>query len=217
MAGDAQLGTGPAAAPRGPVGARVEPDAELVVEVLAALAGADSSAAVAAAPLPLLLEVPGVRAAAVVVREGAQVVVLGSAGYGCGSMAPGGVLPLDAGLPVTEAVRTGRPVAQGTGPAWVALPFPRGRGAGALLLSLDAAPPDDLGRLDRVTRALADALSRASAQEQATAAYAAVTAQLAPRPSPAAEGWEVAVRSLPHAGAVGGDTVLHLPDGRGGS
>lgn len=217
MAGDAQLGTGPATVVRGPSAACLEVDAELVVEVLGALAGADGSTAVAAAPLPLLLEVAGVRAAAVVVREGPRVVVLASAGYDCGPMSAGGALPLDAGLPVTEAVRTGRAVRQGRGPGWAAVPFPRGRRCGALLLSLDVAPPEDLTRLERITRALTDALDRACVREQDTAGSAAVLAQLAPAPPTRPQGWEVAVRSLPYAAEVGGDALLHLADGRGGS
>ena len=216
--GDSELRAGAAqAAPQVPAPARI--DAELVVDVLAALAGADSAADVAAAGLPLLVDVAGVRAAAVAVRDGGRVVVLGSAGYGCGSMAPGAVLPLEAGLPLTEAVRTGRPVVQGSGPAWAAVPFARGdsRG-GALLLSLDGAPPaspGELARLHRIARALGDALHRATAQSQAFADLALVTASLAVAPPPAG-GWDVAVRSLPHDGPVGGDTALCLSDERGG-
>jgi hypothetical protein len=195
-------------------------DGALVVDVLARLAGADTSAAVAAAGLPPLLDLPGVRAVAVVARDRSRVVVLGSAGYDCGPMSPGGVLPLDAGLPVTEAVRTGRTVQQGQGPAWVAVPFRRERsGRGALLLSLDAAPPqtqEELSSLERLGRAIGDGLDRASAQEQAQAELALLTAGLLVPPA-ALPGWELAVRSVPYDGPVGGDVVLCLPDERGGS
>ncbi len=88
----------------------------VLVDALSALAGAGDRLAVAEATLPLLVELPGVRAAAVVERAGPDVVVQGSAGYGCGDMGPGARLPLDAGLPVTEAVRTGLTVVPG-GPA----------------------------------------------------------------------------------------------------
>ena len=208
---------GAAAAPRVLAPARI--DTELLVEVLALVAGADSAADVAASALPLLVDAPGVRAAAVAVRDGGRVVVLGSSGYGCGAMSPGAALPLDAGLPLTEAVRTGRPVVQGTGPAWVAVPFARGTGrGGALLLSLDAPAPEtsaEMHRLHRIARAVGDALHRATAQSQVFADLALVTASLAVAPPPA-PGWEVAVRSRPHDGVVGGDTALCLSDERGG-
>lgn len=188
-------------------------DDALVVDVLSRLAGADSRAAVADAALPLLLDVAGVRAAAVVLRDGSRAVIAGSAGYGCGAMSPGGVLPLDAGLPVTEAVRTGRRVVQGTGPSWVAVPF--GGRAGALLLSMSSAPvrsPGELARLERVARGLGDALARTGELERVLADLAVVTSRLAP--PAAADG--VTVRTLPYDGQVGGDVALCLPDGRGG-
>lgn len=123
-------------------GVRAAFDAALVLEVLEQLVGAHGEQDVAAAALPPLLRVPGVRAAAVVVRERASAVVVGSAGYDCGSMAPGAALPLDAGLPVTEALRRRTVVVQGTGPSWVAVPFSGTRTrTGALLVSLDAPPP----------------------------------------------------------------------------
>lgn len=80
----------------------------VLVEALTQLAGAGDRLDVAEAALPLLLGLPGVRAAVVVERSGPDVVVQGSAGYDCGDMGPGARLPLDAGLPVTEAVRTDR-------------------------------------------------------------------------------------------------------------
>ena len=126
-------------------------DDALVLDVLSRLAGAGSAADVAAAVLAPLVELDGVRAACVVVRDGEDAVVVGSAGYDCDSMAPGARLPLGAGLPVTEAVRTGRTVVQGTGPSWAAVPSGRVR-RGALLLSLTDPPPGDepLRRLERI-------------------------------------------------------------------
>lgn len=199
-----------------PVPSRLGVGPALLVDALAALAAADSHADVAAAALPLLVEQPGVRACAVVARDGGRVVVLASAGYDCSSMAPGTVLPIDAGLPVTEAVRTGRLVVRGDGPSWVAMPFGSSRRTGALLLSLTVAPPaapDDVARLSRLTRALGDALGRAAAQEQAFSDLALVTAELA-TPPPTAPG--VVVRSGPHDGPVGGDVAVAVDDGRGG-
>lgn len=188
----------------------------LMVDALAALAAADSHADVAAAALPLLAEQPGVRACAVVARDGSRALVLASAGYDCSSMAAGTVLPLDAGLPVTEAVRTGRLVVRGSGPSWVAVPFGSSRRSGALLLSLTVAPPagpEDTARLHRLTRALGDALGRAAAQERAFCDLALVTSELA-APAPTAAG--VVVRSTPREGPVGGDVAVAVDDGRGG-
>ncbi len=187
----------------------------VLVEALTALAAADGRLAVAEAALPLLLDLPGVRAGAVVERTGPDVVVQGSAGYPCGAMGPGQRLPLDAGLPVTEAVRTDRPVARGTGPSWYAAPFAR-RGTGALLLSLHGAPPDDPGPLVVLARAVGQALERVRRTEGALAELAVLTAGAAPvvDDDPALD---VVVRSVPREGPVGGDVLLTAPDGRGGS
>lgn len=189
----------------------------LLADTLAALAGADTATSVAAAGLPLLLDQPGVRACAVLVRDAEHALVLASAGYDCGAMAAGTTIPLDAGLPVTEAIGTGRLVVRGSGPSWVAVPFGRRR-TGALLLSLTSAPPataDDLARLHRLARALGDALERAGRQEGALVELADVALRLTPATSTDA-GLDVAVRCLPIQGAVGGDVALCLPDPRGG-
>ena len=216
--GDVGADPTPVGPPRSAPESRVRIDVTLVVDVLGRLAGAATSADVAAAGLPLLLEVAGVRGAAVVVRDGVRVVVLGSAGYDCGPMSPGGVFPLDAGLPMTEAVRTRRLVVQGSGPSWVAAPFGRGM-SGALLLSLDVAPPEDPEqrfRLTRIARAIGDGLRRARDQERALGELAAVSGGLA-LPVAAPPGWEVAVRAVPQDGVAGGDVVLALDDDRGGT
>src|SRR5688500_16524907 len=52
------------------------------------------------------------RGVAVAVAEGAAVRLVGSVGYDCDTMAPGVRLPLTAGLPLTEAARTGNAVVQ---------------------------------------------------------------------------------------------------------
>lgn len=187
----------------------------VLVQALSDLAGAAGRLDVVDAVLPRLLELPGVRAAAVVERAGADVVVQGSAGYECGTMGPGQLLPLDAGLPVTEAVRTARTVVRGRGPSWVAAPFRR-PGTGALLLSLGGAPPEDLQPVVTLAQAVGAALGRVRADEEGLADLAALTAA-APRLPDPGPALEIAVRSVPRHGAVGGDVLLGLPDGRGGS
>jgi len=187
-------------------------DDALVIDVLSRLAGAASQVAAVEAVLPLLLDLPGVRATAVLLRDAGSAVVVGSAGYDCGTMAAGAALPLDAGLPVTEAVRTGRTVVQGSGPSWVAVPF--GGRTGAVLLSLTTPPPQaptEQARLQRIARALGDALQRSGQQERTAAALEVVATRSAP---PAVEG--ALLRSLPYDGPVGGDLALCVPDGRGG-
>ena len=187
----------------------------VLVEALAAVAAAGSRLEVAEAALPVLLEQPGVRAAAVVQRVGADVVVQGSAGYECATMAPGSRLPLDAGLPVTEAVRTDRTVVRGPGPSWVAAPFRR-RGTGALLLSLHSAPPEDLAPVVALAHVLGAALERVARTELALAEVTLVTASAVAEPEhdPALD---VVTRSVPLAGPVGGDVLLSLRSDRGGS
>ena len=189
--------------------------ATVLVEAMAAVAAAGTRSAVAHAGLPVLIGQPGVRAAAVVERALDVVVVQASVGYECGTMAPGQRLPLDAGLPVTEAVRTGSTVVRGRGPSWVAVPLPP-RGSGALLLSLHGAPPVELGGLSSLAGVLGESLWRAGAGQQALADVARLTAALAPAPVGSPRG-EVVARSVPVHGPVGGDVLLCLPDGREGS
>lgn len=208
----------PAGTPAAAVTAFSLPD-PLVLDAVAALAGARTEPDVVSAVLPLLVGRPGVRAAAVVRRSGRSAVVLGSDGYPCGTMSAGAELPLDAGLPVTEAVRSGRTVVQGSGPSWVAVPFGGGREVpGALLLSLTGAPPDpdDVARLQRLARSLGESLRRASGQSRDTAALAALSAGLQSVPLLGAD-LETAVRVLPREDGAGGDVVACVPDGRGGS
>lgn len=187
---------------------------QVLVAALTRLAGADTRSDVAASVPALLLEEPGVRGCAVVVRDGSRAVVLGSAGYGCGTMSAGAALPLDAGLPVTDAVRSGRLVQRGTGPSWVAAPFGGRRAAGALLLSLVGPPPSrprDTAVVAALARALGDALRRAQAQETAFLDLALVTATLAQPTSP--DGGGVAIRRLPHDGVLGSDVAMRIDDG----
>ncbi|MCU1673584.1 MAG: hypothetical protein JWN77_1697, partial [Frankiales bacterium] len=138
------------------------PDAA-VLDALVALAGAAGPLDVADAVCPLLAELPGVRAVGLLQRDRRDAVLVGSSGYGCDTMGPGARLPLDSGLPATEAVRTGRAVVQGSGPGWCAVPWGR---AGALLLSCDGPPPQDLRGLERLARAVGLALARVAGAEQ---------------------------------------------------
>lgn len=191
--------------------AALELPPEVLIAALTRLVAADTRADVAAAVPALLVEEPGVLGCAVVVRDGGSALVLGSAGYGCGTMSPGAALPLDSGLPVTEAVRSGRLVQRGTGPAWVAAPFGGRRAAGALLLSLVGPPPSrpgDTAAVIALAQALGHALRRAQAQEGAFVDLALVTATLAP-PAPR-DGDGIAVRRLPHDGVLGSDVALRV-------
>lgn len=210
-------GARPYGLPRRPSRDRLVVPEAMLIEVLSGLVAAATSSDAVAACLPRLQQLSGVRATAVAQRSGRRVVLLGSAGYDCATMAPGAELPLDAGLPVTEAVRTGRTVVQGTGPSWVAVPFGGGpQHPGALLLSLDWAPPEaaaDLSRLHRLAGALGDAVRRAASAQADGARLAAVCDALAGAPR-ATDG--VIVRCTPADGEVGGDVVLSLPDDRGG-
>ncbi|MCW2607839.1 MAG: hypothetical protein JWO60_2532, partial [Frankiales bacterium] len=135
---------------------------DVLLDVLGPLAATDTPADVAAVVLDVLARLPGVRAGllARASRPGRDLVVLGSAGYDCTTMAAGALLPLSAGLPVTEAARTGAAQVVGTGPCWVAVPAGAG---GALLLSLTVPPPDDddVARLVRLGGLLDGALRRA--------------------------------------------------------
>jgi hypothetical protein len=196
------------------VPAALELPSAVLVAALARLAAADTRADVAASVPALLVDQPGVRACAVVARDGPRAVVVGSAGYDCGTMSTGAALPLDAGLPVTEAVRTGRLVLRGSGPAWVAAPFGGRRASGALLLSLSGPPPAvrrDTEAVLTLARAIGAALQRAKAQEDAFVELALVTTTLAPPPSSAGRG--VAVRALRHDGVTGPDVVVRRDDG----
>lgn len=192
------------------------PEAALV-DALQPLAGARGAVDIAEAVTAALAGLPGVRAAAVLRKDGRDAVVVGSSGYDCGTMGYGARLPLDSGLPAPEAVRRGVLVRQGPGPGWCAVPFGRRTVApGAVLLSCDAAPPAgeaDLARLQRLADAVGAALDRAAAAEQVEAELATVVRALLPgRPvsggsgSPARGG--AAVRQVPRGGVVGGDVAV---------
>lgn len=179
-----------------------------------ALVGAESPEQLAAGVLQPLVALHGVRAGAVVRHGGAAGVVLASSGYACDTFAAGARLPLDSGLPVTESLRTGRPVLQGTGPSWVALPLRVGTTVtGALLLSLDGPLPDidSVAGLTRTVAALAAALSRADDRARDTAALRVLEDGLEDGLEDAGcsalPGTELVVHARPWAGRLGGDVV----------
>ena len=193
---------------------------EVALDVLGALAGAATAAQVAAAAASRLAGVPGVRAAAVLQRASQHAVVLGSSGYGCHSMAAGARLPLTAGLPATEAIRTGRLVQAGEGPGWCAVPWggPRAQ-RGTLLLSLDGPAllaAADRASLERLCAAVGAALARADSAAADRADLAEVLSLLTPAPLAEPPGWAQALVQLPYGGAVGGDVAMSLPAADGG-
>ena len=200
-----------------PVPASLALPLPVLVDALAALAGAGDRLSVAEAVLAPLSATPGVRAVAVATRDGGDAVVLASTGYPCDTMGPGARMPLDAGLPLSEAVRTGRAVLRGEGPSWAAVPFGPGWTTGALLLSLDVGPPagTDLASLERLGQALGDALARTHDLGPLPAPRPPTDAPDLPLPH--ASGLDVLIRQLPRDGAWSGDVLLAVPDGRGGS
>lgn len=198
---------------RAPVAAVVLPEA-VVAEALEALAGAAGRVDIADAVTAVLARLPGVRAAAVLQRSQREAVVIGSTGYGCDTMSYGARLPLDSGMPATDAIRTGQVVRMGEGPGWIAAPFGRRTATpGSLLLSCEAAPPaaeTDVARLQRLAGAVGAALARAVPGEQVSVELAAVLAGLAP--AGVATDGQTAVRQVPRGGPVGGDVVLSLTE-----
>jgi hypothetical protein len=188
-----------------------------LLDVLAALAAAGTRAEVAEAVCRVLVELDGVRGVAVATRMDDVAVVRGSAGYPCDTMGPGARLPLDGGLPLVEAVRTGQLVRTGSGPGWVAVPFGRRTTSpGALLLSLTSAPPSaepDLARLRRLATAVGDALQRAESADRAATDLATLVAGL--RGAGHDDDGESALRQLPRDGVLGGDVLLSVSEPSG--
>jgi hypothetical protein len=149
------------------------------------------------------------RGAAVAVVEGAALRLTGAVGYDCDTMAPGARLPMTAGLPLTEAARTGDPVilqAAGGG-GWVAVPLPGApRPLGSLVLSLTVGGPAvDVGLLSELAHHASRALRR-------------VRTSAPPVPMTGIEiaGLDIAVHHSALSGRIGGDVVAVVPDRRGG-
>lgn len=151
----------------------------------------------------------GARGAAVAMVEGAALRMTGAVGYDCDTMAPGARLPMSAGLPLTEAARTGDPVvlqAAGGG-GWVAVPLPGAlRPLGSLVLSLTAGGPNvDVGLLSELAHHASRALRRVR-----------TTAPPVPTTGTEVAGLDIAVHHTALSGRTGGDVVAVVADRRGG-
>lgn len=133
-----------------------------LLTALTALAGADDVEDVARVAVEAAADITGARAAAVGHQQGDAVVLDASVGYDCGSMAADTALPLDAGLPLTECVRTGRTVMRGPpgAPAWIAVPVATPTYRGALLVSLTPAATPAAAPLELLADAAAAAIAR---------------------------------------------------------
>jgi len=113
-----------------------------VLAGLAAMSAAATPAEVAAAAVRAARAVTAARAAALAWAgaDDDMAVIVASEGYDCDTMSPGVTVPLESGLPLTEAIRTRRPVIRPVprGGGWLAFPVPLGDRSGSLLVSLSA-------------------------------------------------------------------------------
>src|SRR3954452_18938753 len=180
-----------------------------LVAALIQLAGAADVDAVARHAVAGAVDVTAGRASALGIQRGSSVVLLGSVGYDCEAMAAAAVLPLDAGLPITECVRTGRTTVHGQagGPMWVAVPVSTRSMRGALLVSLTPSSVADAAPLEILADAASAALSRIEPCPSAVGVW--TLAVLAPPDwlAPAAE-----VHPTPGAELVGaGDVIVVTP------
>ena len=154
---------------------RIRPPAQRVVDAtsrpesvaplvasLVRLAGAGDVDAIASEAVTGAADITAARAAAIGVQRGESVVLLSSVGYDCEAMAAAAVLPLDAGLPLTECVRTGRTTIRGQtgGAMWIAVPVVTPELRGGLLVSLTPSSSPDAAPLEILADATAAALSR---------------------------------------------------------
>ncbi|HEU5033338.1 MAG TPA: PP2C family protein-serine/threonine phosphatase [Mycobacteriales bacterium] len=172
-----------------------------LIDALAAVAAAGSVDAVCAAAVAGAVALTGARGAALGSRQGDQVRLLASWGYDCDSMAAGAMLPLTAGLPVTESVRTGTTVVRGASgsPTWIAVPVVNAELQAALLVSLPPQASADVGALQTLGRVAADALARCPQGRREAA-------RLLSRDTPP---WlRVATLDAPYDGQASGDVVV---------
>ena len=181
-----------------------------LVAALIRLAGAADVDAVALAAATGAADVTAARAAALGVQQGSSVVLLGSVGYDCEAMAAAATIPLDAGLPLTECVRTGRTIVRGQAGdvMWIAVPLVTPTMRGGLLVSLTPASTPDAAPLEILADAAAAALSRIEASADSTAT--SMSSLLSPPEwlSAAAE-----VRPAPGAELVGAGDVVVVTQG----
>ena len=179
--------------------------------VLAALNSATSEAEIGHVVASHAARLWSARGCAVALVEGAAVRLAGSVGYDCDTMAPGARLPLTAGLPLTEAARTGTATVHraGDGAGWVAVPLPGApRPLGSVVLSLEAGGAEvDVGLLSQVAEHAARALRRSPV---------ALTTR-AVQPTESAAGIDAAMHRTGLTGTTSGDVVDVVPDCAGGA
>ncbi|MBO4257384.1 SpoIIE family protein phosphatase [Streptomyces griseorubiginosus] len=173
--------------------------------------------------------------------EGDRLTIVGLYGYQPGDGDPFSAMPLDTDHPAAEVIRTGRAVylsspadyktrypvmwqlVEGFGrQSWAFLPLTvAGRTMGAWMASFAypvAFTPDERSVLTTVARMLAQALSRAGAQETERALTDGLQRSMLPTLGPQIPGMTVAARYVPTGGGlqVGGDwyDMIPLPNGR---
>lgn len=173
--------------------------------------------------------------------EGDRLTIVGLYGYQPGDGDPFSPMPLDTDHPAAEVIRTGRAVylsspadyktrypvmwqlVEGFGrQSWAFLPLTvAGRTMGAWMASFAypvAFTPDERSVLTTVARMLAQALSRAGAQETERALTDGLQRSMLPTLGPQIPGMTVAARYVPTGGGlqVGGDwyDMIPLPNGR---
>lgn len=180
-----------------------------LVSCLVRLAGAADVDAVATEAVAGAVDVTAARAAAIGVQRGGSVVLLASVGYDCDAMAAAAVLPLDAGLPLTECVRSGRTTIRGQtgGAMWIAVPLVTSTLRGALLVSLTPTSSADAAPLEVLADATSAALSRLDGGLEAAARRSPAVIEPPPWLAAAAH-----VQPAPGAELVGaGDVVVVVP------
>jgi hypothetical protein len=155
-----------------------------LLEGVTALAGAETVRDVGTAAVTSAAALSNARGSALATLHGADVEIVGSVGYDCDAMAVGARIPLDAGLPLTESVRTGRVVVRGEsdGPAWVAVPVAHDNVRGGLLISLHRGADPDIAALRALAASAAAALARAAAGAAKRTSVAQVTDTLRTMP-----------------------------------
>ncbi|HET7531270.1 MAG TPA: PP2C family protein-serine/threonine phosphatase [Mycobacteriales bacterium] len=183
-----------------------------LIASLVRLAGAADISAVARHAVTGAADITGARAAAIGLQRGDAVVLLDSVGYDCEAMAAAAVLPMHAGLPLTECVRTGRTIVRGQAGAamWIAVPVATETIRGALLVSLTPSSSADAAPLEILADATSAALARLEPAADGVPAGSAVTTPVVQAP-----GWLAAAaeaQPTPGSELVGsGDVVAVVP------
>ena len=183
-----------------------------LVAALVRLAGASDVESVATEAVTGAADITAARAAALGVQRGDAVVLLASVGYDCEAMAAAAVLPLDAGLPLTECVRTGRLTVRGQtgGAMWIAVPVVTPSLRGALLVSLTPSSTADAAPLEVLADAASAALSRIDSLRTGRPAQPSVVVD--PPPWLAASAY---VQPAPGAELIGAGDIIAVVPGSG--